>query len=116
MPKKEKEIELKVKAEKISEEHLVELKKLVNTVNGFNFNIGRVEVQKHELLHKLAIVHDEVSLYQDTLMKEYGSYDVNVVTGEINWPKAKNKPSPPIPPRDGKPSSNNVEKPKKDEK
>ena len=114
MENKEKEIELKQRVEKISDEHLGRLKQLVNGVNALTNQIGRAEIHKHELLHKLAIVHDEVSLYQDTLMKEYGSYDVNVVTGEINWPKAKNKPSPPIPPRDGKPSSNNVEKPKKD--
>ena len=83
MAKKEKEIELKVKAEKISDEHLVELKKLVNAINGFNFNIGRLESQKHEILHKIALSQDEVALFQDKLMKEYGSYDVNEVTGEI---------------------------------
>ena len=102
MANKEKEIELKVKAEKISDEHLGKLKNLVNGVNSLTNQIGRTEIHKHELLHKLAIIHDEVALYQDTLMKEYGSYDINVVTGEINWPK--------------NPSSNNVEKPKKDEK
>ena len=101
MAKKEKEIELKVKAEKISDEHLVELKKLVNAINGFNFNIGRVESQKHEILHKIALSQDEVALFQDKLMKEYGSYDVNINTGIINWPKE---------------STNNVEKPKEDEK
>tara|TARA_Y100001973_G_C5194908_1_gene333547 strand:- start:28 stop:378 length:351 start_codon:yes stop_codon:yes gene_type:complete len=102
MANKEKEIELKPKLEKISEEHLAELKKLVNAVNGFNFNIGRVEVQKHELLHKLALTQDNIALFQDKLMKEYGSFDVNVNDGTINWPK--------------EPTQNGVEKPKEDEK
>tara|TARA_R100001082_G_C4340296_1_gene149810 strand:+ start:340 stop:645 length:306 start_codon:yes stop_codon:yes gene_type:complete len=101
MANKEKEIELKVKAEKISDEHLVELKKLVNSINSFNFNIGRIESQKHEILHKLALTQDEVALFQDKLIKEYGSYDVNINTGVINWPEEAGK---------------NVEKPKEDEK
>ena len=85
MAKKEKTVELKPKAEKISEEHLQELKKIVNAINGFNFNIGRVESQKHELLHKLALAQDEVALFQDKLLKEYGSFDVNISDGRINW-------------------------------
>ena len=86
---KEKEIELKVKAEKISEEHLEELQKLVNAINGTQFNIGKIEVQKHELLHQLTIVQQKTQQMQDTLQKEYGTFDVNVSDGTINWPEEK---------------------------
>ena len=86
---KEKTVELKPKAEKISEEHLKELQKIVNTINGTQFNIGKIESQKHALLHDLAIAQDKVTLMQDTLMKEYGNYDVNLTDGTINWPKEK---------------------------
>ena len=103
MTKKEELVDLKPKADKISDEHLVELKKLVNAINGFNFNIGRLESQKHEILHKIALSQDEVALFQDKLMKEYGSADVNLTDGTINWPKDK-------------PGSNGVEKSKEDEK
>ena len=37
---KEKTVELKPKAEKISEEHLKELQKIVNNINGIQFNIS----------------------------------------------------------------------------
>ena len=84
---KEKEVELKPKAEKISEEHLKEMQKIVNTINGIQFNIGKIEAQKHGLLHELAVTQDKVSLMQDTLSKEYGSFDVNLNDGTINWPK-----------------------------
>ena len=102
MAKKEKEIELKVKAEKISEEHLKELQDLVNKINTIQFNIGKIEAEKHAALHNLAGVRDEVPVLQNKLEKEYGSYDVNLNDGTINWPK--------------EPSENGVDKPKEDEK
>ena len=84
---KEKVVELKPKVEKISEEHLKELQEIVNKLNGIQFNIGRLEVQKHGALHELAVNQDSVNLMQDTLQKEYGSYDVSLADGTINWPK-----------------------------
>ena len=85
MTKKEKAVELKTKAEKISTGHLLQLKDIVNKINGIKFNIGNIEAQKHTLLHDLAITQDRVTVMQDTLMKEYGSYDVNLEDGTINW-------------------------------
>ena len=86
---KEKTIELKAKAEKISEEHLKELQNLVNGINGIQFNVGKIEVQKHELLHNLSVLQNKIQLMQDTLTKEYGSFDVNIADGTINWPENK---------------------------
>ena len=84
---KEKTVDLKPKAEKISEEHLKELQKLVNDINGIQFNVGKIEVQKHNLLHELVISQKKIIEMQDKLSKEYGSFDVNITDGTINWPK-----------------------------
>ena len=84
---KEKTVELKPKVEKISEEHLEQLQKIVNTINGIQFNIGKVETQKHNLLHELSTLQQDVTDVRDLLKKEYGCEDVNVVDGTINWPK-----------------------------
>ena len=89
MAKKEKTVELKPRVEKISEEHLSELQKLVNGINGTQFNIGKIEAQKHELLHNLSVLQNKTQLMQDTLQKEYGSFDVNISDGSINWPEDK---------------------------
>jgi len=89
MAKKEKEIELKVKAEKISDEHLKELQQLVNGINSIQFNVGKIEAQKHEYLHQLTVVQQKIQQMQDTLQKEYGTFDVNVNDGKINWPEDK---------------------------
>ena len=87
----DKEVELKVKAERVSEEHLKQMQQIVNTINQLQFNIGKIESQKHTMIHNLSITQDRVSVLQDTLQKEYGSYDVNLEDGTINWPKEEDK-------------------------
>ena len=87
MAKKEKVVDLKPKVDQISKEHLDELLDAVNKINSLQFNIGRLETQKHKLLHDIALGNDTVSLLQDKMMKEYGSYDINLTDGTINWPK-----------------------------
>jgi hypothetical protein len=86
---KEKTVELKPRAEKISKEHLEQLQKIVNTINKIQFDVGKMEVQKHHAIHELAGMQDQISLMQDTLKKEYGTADVNVNDGVINWPEEK---------------------------
>jgi len=87
MGKKEKLVDLKPKVDKISEEHLKELQEIVNVINNVQFNIGKLEGQKHNLLHELGLTQKKVIEFQDLLNKEYGSNDVNIADGTINWPK-----------------------------
>tara|TARA_R100000781_G_C3976655_1_gene92061 strand:- start:79 stop:405 length:327 start_codon:yes stop_codon:yes gene_type:complete len=96
MAKKEKVVDLKPKVEKISKEHLSKLQNLVNTINSIQFNVGKMEMQKQMALKELMSTQEEVSLMQDLLLAEYGSYDVNITDGTINWnnPVPKRKPAP----------------------
>ncbi len=48
-----------------------------------------MESQKHTALHDLHVANDQIILMQQTLIKEYGSYDVDLRDGTINWPKEK---------------------------
>ena len=84
-----KDMELNVKAERISKEHLDQMQKLVNAVNSMQFNVGRLETQKHMVLHNLTQAQDRITLFQQTLKKEYGTFDVNIEDGTINWPEEK---------------------------
>ena len=84
-PKAEKIIDLKPKAEKITEE---QLKKVQNTVNGINrtqLEIGSMELRKHELLHSIAGLRDQLTLLQSEFEKEYGTFDVDIQNGTINY-------------------------------
>ena len=87
MGKKEKVIDLKPKVDKISKQHLTELQNIVNNVNGMQFNIGKIEAQKFGLLNGLIKAQDGIRVLQEKLVKEYGTYDVNLDDGTINWPK-----------------------------
>jgi len=87
MGNKEKLVDLKPKVDKISEEHLKQLQEIVNVINNVQFNIGKLEGQKHNLLHELGLTQKKVIEFQDLLNKEYGSNDVNIADGTINWPK-----------------------------
>ena len=48
--KKEKIVDLKPKAEKITDVELKQLQDVVNRNNAVQFRIGSIETQKHELL------------------------------------------------------------------
>ena len=84
---KEKLVDLKPKVDKISDMHLKEMQEIVNITNNIQFNIGKIEGQKHGLLHELGLSQKKILDLQDVFYKEYGSYDINITDGTINWPK-----------------------------
>ena len=65
------------------------MQEVIYAINSFQFNIGKLESQKHDILHRMATAQDKVGLLQDMLLKEYGTHDVNVTDGTINWPEEK---------------------------
>ena len=87
MAKKEKIVDLKPKAEKVSDEQLKNIQRIVNRINQSQMNIGQLESRKHQLLHVIAGVNDELTLLQDELQKEYGTNDINIQDGTINYPE-----------------------------
>jgi uncharacterized membrane protein len=87
---KEKLVDLK--PEKISDEHLKEVQAVVAKINELRMEIGRIETNKHALLHSHAGVQDELKLVQDKLEKEYGTVNINIQDGTIKHPEdADNK-------------------------
>ena len=85
LAKKEKIVDLKSKPEKITDEQLEKVQNTVNTINRAQIELGSMELKKHEMLHQLAGVKDELTLLQDELKKEYGTVDVNINDGTINY-------------------------------
>ena len=85
--KKEKVVDLKPKVDKISDKHLEELQGILNITNNLQYNIGKLEGQKHNLLHELSITQKRIIDMQDMLSKEYGTYDVNIADATINRKK-----------------------------
>lgn len=83
---KEKVIDLKPKAEKITEEQLEQLQQVVNDNNAIQFRVGALEAQKHELMHQQAGIQTKIVELQEEFSKEYGTFDVNLADGTINYP------------------------------
>ena len=84
-PKKENIIDLK--PEKISDEHLKEVQGIVNEINRGQMEVGILATRQHNILHNIAELQDKLTLIQDTFEKQYGTYDVNILDGTINYPK-----------------------------
>ena len=76
-----------IKPEKVTDEQLEKIQRLVDTINRAQLDIGALESRKHQALHFLAGTNDELTILQDELMKDYGTNDVNIQDGVINYPK-----------------------------
>ena len=84
-PKKKKIVDLKPKAEKITDEQLQKVQNVVNTLNRAQLELGMIETKKHSLLHTIMTIQDQLTLIQSEFEKEYGTNDINIQTGEINY-------------------------------
>jgi hypothetical protein len=87
MTKKEKVVDLKPKAEKITDEQLKKVQDTVNKMNRSQLELGSIEVKKHEMLHGIAGLRDSLTVLQSEFEKEYGTYDINIQDGTINYSK-----------------------------
>ena len=76
-----------IKPEKITDEQLKKVQDTVNTLNRSQLDIGSMEVKKHELMHQIAGLRDELTMLQGEFEKEYGTFDIDIQTGTINYPK-----------------------------
>ena len=83
MAKKEKVLDLK--PEKITDEQLKKVQSLVNIINRNNLEIGSMEIKKHEIMHNIAGLRDELTKLQTEFETEYGTYDIDIQDGTINY-------------------------------
>jgi hypothetical protein len=80
---KKKVVDLKPEA--ISEEQLQKIQSVVNMMNRGQMDLGILETRKHGMLHNIATIQDQLTVIQGELEKEYGTYDINIQTGVINY-------------------------------
>tara|TARA_R110002020_G_scaffold38486_1_gene115664 strand:- start:1048 stop:1335 length:288 start_codon:yes stop_codon:yes gene_type:complete len=85
MAKKEKVIDLKPKTEKITDEQLRKVQDVINAINRSQLEIGSIETRKHEILHGMSELKDRLELLQGEFEKEYGTCDINIQDGKINY-------------------------------
>tara|TARA_Y100001973_G_scaffold18390_1_gene26894 strand:- start:17 stop:328 length:312 start_codon:yes stop_codon:yes gene_type:complete len=76
-----------IKPEKITDEQLKKVQSLINGMNRAQLEIGSMEIRKHEIMHNIASLRDDLSSLQSEFEKEYGTYDINIQDGTINYPR-----------------------------
>ena len=84
MAKKKKEA-VDLKPTSVTDEQLKSIQAIVSQINQYNLEIGRLESRKHGLLHGLTATQETLSGIQKKLEEEYGTVNVNIETGEINY-------------------------------
>ena len=85
MAKKEKVVDLKPKAEKIPEDQLKHVQETVNNINRLQLEIGILETRKHSTLHSINSFQEKLAIMQTEFEKEYGTSDINIQDGTINY-------------------------------
>ena len=76
-----------IKPEKITDKQLKKVQDTVNSINRAQLEIGSMELKKHELMHGIAGLRDELTLLQGEFEKDYGTFDINIQDGTINYPE-----------------------------
>ena len=74
-----------IKPEKITAEQLKKVQDTVNNLNRSQLEIGSMELKKHEMMHQIAGLRDELTLLQGEFEKDYGTFDINIQDGTINY-------------------------------
>ena len=74
-----------IKPEKITDEQLSKVQDTVNNINRAQLEIGSMELKKHELMHNIAGLRDQLTVLQKEFEKEYGTFDININDGTINY-------------------------------
>ena len=76
-----------IKPEKVTDEQLKKVQDTVNNLNRSQLEIGSMEVKKHEIMHQIAELRDGLTVLQGEFEKEYGTFDINIQDGIINYPE-----------------------------
>ena len=85
--KKEKIVDLKPKAEIITDEQLNNVQNVINEFNRCQIEIGTMETKKHNLTHHILTLQEKIGEMQKEFQKDYGTADINIKDGTINYPK-----------------------------
>ena len=76
-----------IKPEKITDEQLEKVQSVINDINRAQIELGQMETKKHAMLHHISSLQEGVGAIREEFEKEYGTADVNIQDGIINYPK-----------------------------
>ena len=80
-----------IKPEKITEEELGKVQSVINDINRAQIEIGSMETKKHNILHHVSTLQEKLGEMQVEFEKDYGTADINIQDGTINYPQENGK-------------------------
>ena len=83
-PKADKIIDLKPKADQITEKQLERLQALVKVINKNQNDLGVLETRKHVILHSILEYQDGLAMMQKEFQEQYGTTNINIIDGKIS--------------------------------
>ena len=76
-----------IKPEKVTDEQLEKIQTVINDINRSQMELGQMETRKHAMLHHISSLQEAVGVLKEEFEKDYGTSDVNIQDGIINYPK-----------------------------
>ena len=74
-----------IKPKKITDKQLKKVQETVNSLNRSQLEIGSIELKKHEMMHNVAGLKDKLTVLQSEFEKDYGTFDIDIQDGTINY-------------------------------
>jgi hypothetical protein len=74
-----------LRPEKITDEQLKNVQTTVRTMDHLTIELGRIDVQKYGILKGIENVQAELDLLRQEMKKEYGTDNINIQDGTINY-------------------------------
>jgi len=75
----------------LTEDELKALQENVNKLNQVHIELGRLENQKHKILHQMNDIEKDFDDMQKELEKTYGKVSINIDNGELSEIPEKNE-------------------------
>jgi len=76
-----------IKPEKITDEQLKKVQDVINDINRSQMEVGSMETKKHAIMYRIASLQESVGEMRNEFEKDYGTADVNIQDGIINYPE-----------------------------
>ena len=90
-PKMDKVVDLKPKAEKITDKQLERLQTTVSAVNRAKMDLGGLEIQKNSVMRVINEMQLILAELQQEFDKDYGTHEINIQDGSIMYSAEKEK-------------------------
>ena len=71
------------KPEKVTNDELNKIQNLISMSNKCQVDLGGMELQKHEMLHQVFLIKDQINLFREEMKKD----DIDIQSGVINYNK-----------------------------